>query len=129
MNELMKSNPSNSISLSIYFFYAFASFYEQPSFSILKTIIIVERHRYRISPCGDDKFILTFVHQQKGSGRMGPSLGQRVMVVASSNATIVRNRVTSRRIVLGEGAVVVRRLRLRSVMKLMRTAMRVREHS
>ncbi|KAK2433181.1 inorganic pyrophosphatase TTM2 [Trifolium repens] len=43
----------------------------------------------------------------KGKGK-GPSLGQRVMVVASSNATIVRNRVTSRRIVLGEGAVVVR---------------------
>jgi hypothetical protein len=29
MNELMKSNPSNLISLSIYYFYAFASFRKQ----------------------------------------------------------------------------------------------------
>ncbi|MCI72830.1 hypothetical protein A2U01_0094094, partial [Trifolium medium] len=42
---------------------------------------------------------------------MGPSLGQKVIVVASSNVSIVKNRVTSRRIVLRGGAMVVRRLR------------------
>ena len=68
MNELMKSNPSNSISLSIYFFYAFASFHKQITLKpLLKIILIVERHRYRISPCGDDKSILTFVLQQNGA--------------------------------------------------------------
>ncbi|MCI54978.1 hypothetical protein A2U01_0076228, partial [Trifolium medium] len=33
---------------------------------------------------------------------MGPSLGQRVIVVASSNVSIVRIQVTSRRTVLRE---------------------------
>ena len=35
--------------------------------SLLRIILIVERHRYRISPCGDDKSILTFVLQQNGA--------------------------------------------------------------
>ena len=73
MNELMKSNPSKLISLIFYYlllhfcYIIFTSFYEQTSFSILKTILIVERYRYRTSPCGDDKSILTFVLQQNGA--------------------------------------------------------------
>ncbi|PNX91282.1 cytochrome p450 [Trifolium pratense] len=49
--------------------------------------------------------------EEKGRN-MGPSLGQRVIVVARSNVSIVKNRVTSRRTTLREGAVVVRRLML-----------------
>jgi hypothetical protein len=64
--------------------------------------------------------------ENRGKGILGPSLGQRVIVVASPNATIVMNRVTSRRIALREGAFVVRLLRLLSVR---RKALRVREHS
>ncbi|MCI70654.1 hypothetical protein A2U01_0091917, partial [Trifolium medium] len=49
----------------------------------------------------------------KGRGRsMGPSLGQRVIVVASSNVIIVKNLITSRRTVLGDRVVIVRLLRL-----------------
>ena len=70
---LVKSNPSKLISLIFYYllphfcYIIFTSFYEQTSFSILKIVSIVERHRYRISPCGDDKSILTFVLQQIGA--------------------------------------------------------------
>ena len=63
----MKSNPSNSISLSIYNF-IFTSFHNKYfQITLLRIILIVERHRYRTSPCGDDKSILTFVHQQNGA--------------------------------------------------------------
>ena len=68
MNELMKFNPSNSISLSIYYFYVFANFHKQNIKNpLLEIISIAERHQYRIIPCGNDKNILTFVFQQNGA--------------------------------------------------------------
>ncbi|CAJ2657089.1 unnamed protein product [Trifolium pratense] len=89
--------------------------------SALRTKVLTKLRDLRV----DDSAEGLNVTRDKGR-KMGPSLGQKVIMVAGSNASIVRIRVTSRRTVLREGVVVVRQFML---LLMRRKAMRVREHS